>query len=122
MAKTLVFRRTEYVRDYYEFNCTEKDYNNFVDYLSKQTDEHNITRYNILKDLSFEDICMIFNNEKDDIQYELNYQDEPRKWSHIEFISEYIRDMFREYCWSNGCYDSDCDDSYEEYEVIETNE
>ena len=49
MAKTLVFRRTEFVREYYEVQWIEEDYQNFLNYLSEQTDDHNIIRYGILK-------------------------------------------------------------------------
>ena len=67
MAKTLVYRRTEFVRDYYELEWTENDYQNLLDYLSKETDVNSKTRYEILKDLSFDDICKILNDEEDDI-------------------------------------------------------
>ena len=49
MAKTLVFRRTEYVREYYEVEWTDKDYQNFLNYMSERTDDHSVIIYGILK-------------------------------------------------------------------------
>ena len=57
MAKTLIYRRTEFVRDYYELEWTEDDYQNLLNYLSKETDVNSKTRYEILKDLSLQFIA-----------------------------------------------------------------
>ena len=122
MGKRLIFGRTEFIRDYYETTWDEKDYQDFIDYLSKQTDVYDITRYKIFKDLSFEDICKIFNNEKDDIEYKLTYQCGTDQYSYSEFVTEYIRDMLREDCWSMGSDDSECYDAEEECKVAEVDE
>lgn len=122
MEKRLTFRRIEYVKEYYEVTWTEKDYQDLINFLSTRTDTQNVTRYEILKDLSFDDICKIFNNEADDIKYELICQNgADHQWSYTEYIGDYIRDMLREDCWNMGCYDSECDDSEEDCEVIEVN-
>ena len=61
-------------------------------------------------------------NEADDIKYELICQNGTyHQWSYTEYIGDYIRDMLREDCWNMGCYDSECDDSEEDCEVIEVN-
>lgn len=123
MAKTLVFRRTEFVREYYEVQWIEEDYQNFLNYMSEQTDDHNIIRYGILKNLSFDDVCKILNNERDDIQYELTYQAQTNHpFTSHEYIGDYLREMLREECWSRGVYDSECDDSNEELEIVEAAE
>lgn len=122
MGKRLIFGRTEFVRNYYETTWDEKDYQNFINYLSKQTDAYDITRYEILKNLSFEDICKIFNNEKDDIEYKLTYQYGTEQWSHSEFVTEYIREMLREDCWNMGSDDCECYDAEEECKIVEVDE
>ena len=39
MAKTLIFRRTEYVREYYEVQWIEEDYQNFLNCCSAKATE-----------------------------------------------------------------------------------
>ena len=120
MEKTLIFRRTEFVRDYYEVEWTENDYKDFLNYMSERTDDHSVIRYGILKNLSFDDICKILNNEQDDIRYELPYQTQTdHPFTSGEYIGDYLREMLREECWSNGVDDSECDDSNEELEIFE---
>lgn len=123
MAKTLIFKRTEFVRDYYELEWTENDYQNLLDYLSKETDVNSKNRYEILKDLSFDDICKILNDEEDDIQYEVICQPESDSpWSYHQYISDYLKGILVEDCWANGVYDTQCDDSNEELEIFESEE
>ena len=123
MAKTLVYRRTEFVRDYYELEWTENDYQNLLDYLSKETDVNSKTRYEILKDLSFDDICKILNDEEDDIQYEVSCQPESGSpWSYHQYIGDYIGSILCEDSWANGVYDTQCDDVEEELEIFESKE
>ena len=88
--------------------------------MSERTDDHSVIIYGILKNLSFDDVCKILNNERDDIQYELTYQTQTdHPFTSHEYIGDYLREMLREDCWSNGCEDSECDDSYEELEIVE---
>ena len=123
MTKTLIFKRTEFVTDYYELEWTENDYQNLLDYLSKDTDVNSKTRYEILKDLSFDDICKILNDEEDDIRYEVICQpDSDSPWSFHQYIGDYLKEIFREECWGNGVYDTNCDDSNEELEIFENEE
>lgn len=118
MEKTLVFRRTEFVREYYSVEWTEEDYQNFLNYMSERTDDHSVIRYGVLKNLSFDDICKILNNEQDDIRYELPYQTQTdHPFTSGEYIGDYLREMLREECWNNGYDDSECDDCYEEVEI-----
>ena len=109
--------RREYVTEYYSINWTEEDYKNLVEYLKTRTDQHNQTRYNVLKDLSFDDIVSIFDDEKEDICYSINF------YTAIDFytesVREYITDMMREDCWNSGSYDSECYDSDETVEVLQ---
>ena len=120
MAKTLVFRRTEYVREYYIVKWTEEDYQHLLNFVSGLKDEHSIIRYGILKNLSFDDICKILNNEQDDIRYELPYQTQTdHPFTSGEYIGDYLREMLREECWDSGVYDTESDDCYEELEITE---
>ena len=56
MAKEIRYCRTEYVREYYQVNWNERDYQSLLQWLSERKDNHHIARYNVLKDLSFDDI------------------------------------------------------------------
>ena len=108
--RTITLNRREYVTEYYSINWTEEDYKNLVEYLKTRTDQHNQTRYNVLKDLSFDDIVSIFDDEKEDICYSISL--------YTESVREYITDMMREDCWNSGSYDSECYDSDETVEVL----
>lgn len=119
MTKRINFQRVEYVREYYGVEWTEYDYKEFLDWLSRKDDKGSVVRYEVLKDLSFDDICAIFNDEKDDIPYELPCGSGEHAWTYTEYVGDFIRDMLREDCWNSGCYDSECDDSEERVEILD---
>ena len=118
MAKEIRYCRTEYVREDYETSWNEKDYQGLLQWLSERNDNHNITRYEVLKDLSFDDIAAIMNDEKDDILYELICGIGENQWSCQEYVSEFIREQMQEEAWDRGCYDSECYEAEDSIEVI----
>lgn len=118
MAKTISFERVEYVREYYRIEWTEEDYKEFLNWLSRRNDSVGVTRYEVFKDLSFDDIVAIFNDEKDDICYELIYGTE-HQYSCTEYVGDFVRDTLREDCWNYGCIDSECEDSDERVEILD---
>ena len=117
MAKEIRYFRTEYVREDYQVSWNEKDYQNLIQWLSERKDNHNTTRYEVLKDLSFDDIAAIMNNEKDDIPYELICNSGENQWSHKEYVGDYIREQMQEDAWNMGCYDSECYDAEDHFEI-----
>ena len=112
-------RRVEYVQDFYDVTWTEEDYIELLKYLRNHQNVQNITRYEVLKDISFQDVCDILLDRKEDIRWELIYGQQENQWSCVEYLSEYIRDMVREDCFNMGCNDSECYDSEESLEVLE---
>ena len=117
MAKEIKYFRTEYVREYYQVNWTEADYKNLLQWLENKTEPHNVARYNVLKKLSFDDIVAIFNDEKDDISYELTCGSGDHTWTYTEYVSDFIREQIQEDAWNMGCYDSQCFDSEDSIEI-----
>lgn len=118
--KKIRFNRVEFVREYYTVEWTEEDYKSTLEWLSKRDDAHSIAAYGALKDLSFDDIVAILNDEKDDIDFKVVHQvGTDREWSYCEYVGDFIRDMIREDCWNVGCYESECEDSEEDL-TIET--
>ena len=118
--KKIRFNRVEFVREYYTVEWTEEDYKSTLEWLSKRDDAHSIAAYGALKDLSFDDIVAILNDEKDDIDFEVvNQVGTNREWRYSEYVGDFIRDMIREDCWNVGCYESECEDSEEDL-TIET--
>ena len=61
--KKIRFNRVEFVREYYTVEWTEEDYRSTLEWLSKRDDAHSIAAYGALKDLSFDDIVAILNDE-----------------------------------------------------------
>lgn len=119
MAKEIRYRRTGYVREYYQVNWTEADYKSLLQWLENKTEPHNVARYNVLKELSFDDIVAIFNDEKDDISYELPCSSRNHTWTYTEYVSDFIRGEIQEDAWNMGCYDSECYDSEDSIEIEE---
>lgn len=113
--KKIRFNRVEFVREYYTVEWTEEDYKSTLEWLSKRDDVNSVAAYGALKDLSFDDIVAILNDEKDDITFEIvNNAGTDREWTYTKYVGEYIRDMIREDCWNMGCYDSECYNSEED--------
>lgn len=117
IAKEIVYTRVEYVRDYYEVAYGEKDYNDLVKRLSERNNPHDIVRYEVLKNLSFEDIVAIFNNEKEDIEYELTWNRDEYQWKLVEYVGYYIRTVMQEDALNIGCYNSECCETEEGIEI-----
>ena len=116
----IIFKRVEFVREYYEISWTEEDYNSTLEWLSKRDDAHSIAAYGALKELSFNDIIDILEDRKDDIAFEvINNAGQENEWKYSEYVGEFIRDAIREDCWNAGCYDTECDDSDEEMEIVD---
>lgn len=121
MARIISFRRQELVWEEFGRDWTEKDYEEFKEWLGNRTeDPHYATRYNAMKELSFDDICDILAGKRQDISYSLECGTEDYKWSYMESVADYITEIMREECWDCGCIDSwSADDSEEEINVYE---
>lgn len=120
MGRTLTFERTEHLREYYFISWTEDDYKRFLERLSERTneDERAHMAYNILKNLSFDDVCDICTGRKKDINYEVSYPSiSKNSFTYTESISVYIKAHLREEAWDCGPYDSNCDDYDEDIDI-----
>ena len=111
-------RREELVWEIYESEFTERDWFNTLDWLkscSERGDRNSTIRYNAIKHLTFDEICAIFQGEKDDIEYQLGSDE--LAWD--ESVTELLKDFIRQDAWDYGtvdCYPAD--DSTEEFSVI----
>jgi hypothetical protein len=121
MAKVISLRRKELVWEEYGRDWTEKDYEEFKEWLGNRTeDPHYATRYNAMKDVSFDDVCDILAGKRPDISYSLECGTEDNRWSYTESVGDYIIEMMREDAWDYGCMDSwGADDSEEDISIYE---
>lgn len=114
---SIKFLRTEYVREYYELEWNEKNYAELLKYLSEREDGDSKIRYEALKDIPFDRIVAIFNDEADDIRWNFTRTIGDNSWTYSESAYDYIRDMMREDAFNMGAMDFDCYDSDEEFET-----
>lgn len=122
MGKTLVFERKDYVTEHYLIKWTEEDYKKFLKQISKEAKEYEHERivYDILKDLSFEDICDICAGRKEDIHYQINYPSIRKEDSEYNgTISFYIKKYLCEQAWDRGPYSCNCNcEDSDEYMTV----
>ena len=114
---SIKFLRTGYVREYYELEWNEENYAELLKYLSEGEDGDNKIRYEALKDIPFDIIVAIFNDEAEDIRWNFTRTIGDNSWTYSESAYYYIRDMMREDAFNMGAMDFDCYDSDEEFET-----
>ena len=110
--KAICFNRCEYIKEFYRITYSEMDYLRLLKWLSKRDDVENMKRFEVFKDLSFEDIIAIIEEEKEDIVYELGLN-----ISYKESVRDYMMTELRNIAIDNGYWDSDCIDVYENIEI-----
>lgn len=121
MGKVISFRRRELVWEEYGRDWTEKDFDELKEWLSNRTeDPHCATRYAAIKDISFDELCDMFNGKLPEIEWKMQYGDGENSWTYRESIVDYITELMREESWDNGYIDSwGADDSEEEINIYE---
>lgn len=121
MGKVISFRRRELVWEEYGRGWTEKDFNELKEWLSNRTeDSHCMTRYAAIKDVSFDELCDMFNGKLPEVKWEIQCGNDEHSWSYHESITDYITELMREEAWDYGTMDSwGVDDSEEEINIYE---
>ena len=121
MERRISLRRRELVWEEYVREWGEADFEELKEWLSTRIeDPHYAARYFAMKDVSFDELCDMFDGKREDIKYELHCGDENHSWTYNECLTDYIRELMREEAWDYGCYDSwGADDSDEELEIYE---
>lgn len=121
MGKVISLRRRELVWDEYCREWNEKDFNDLKEWLSNRTeDPHCVTRYAAIKDVSFDELCDMFNGKLPAVEWKIEYNSGEHSWSYSENIVDYVTELMREDAWDYGCVDSwGADDSEEEVNIYE---
>lgn len=121
MGKIISFRRKELIWEEYGQDWTEKDFDELKEWLSGRTeDPHYATRYAAIKDVSFDELCDMFNDKIPAVEWEIQYGAEHESWNYHENIVEYVTELMREDAWNAGtreCWGAD--DSEEEISIYE---
>ena len=121
MGKVISFKRKELVWEEYGRDWTEKDFEELKEWLGNRTeDPHCATRYAAIKDVSFNELCDMFDGKIPEVDWKIQCGSEEHSWSYTESIVEYITEIMREDSWDYGCVDSwGADDSEEEIHIYE---
>ena len=121
MGKIISFRRRELVWEEYGRDWTEKDFDELKEWLSNRTeDPHCATRYAAIKDISFDELCDMFNGKLPEVEWKIHCGSEEHSWTYNESIVDYITEIMREDSWDYGCMDSwGADDSEEDINIYE---
>ena len=119
MERRICLRRRELVWEEFVRDWGEAEFEELKGWLSHRTeDPHCTARYYAIKDISFDELCDMFNGKKEDISYELHCGDENHSWLYNESVTDYIREIMRDEAWDFGVYDSwGADDSDEAVEI-----
>ena len=121
MGKVISFRRRELVWEEYGRDCTEEDFNELKEWLGSRTeDPHCATRYAAIKDISFDELCDMFNGKLPEVTWEIQCGNEEHSWSYNESVVDYVTELMRDDAYDYGCRDSwGADDSEEEINIYE---
>lgn len=121
MGKVISFRRRELVWEEYGRDWTEKDFDELKEWLGYRTeDPHCATRYAAIKDISFDELCDMFNGKLPEVTWEIQCGNEEHSWSYNESVVDYITEFMRDDAYDYGCRDSwGADDSEEEINIYE---
>ena len=121
MGKIISFRRRELVWEEYGRDWTEKDFDELKEWLSNRTeDPHCATRYAVMKDISFDELCDMFSGKLPAVEWEIKCGNEEHSWTYNESVTDYIREIMREDAWDYGLMDSwGADDSEEDINIYE---
>ena len=119
--KEIRLSRRELVWEEYVRTWNENDFEEVKKWLSNRTeDPHCMTRYNAMKDISFDELCDMLDGKIEDVTYTLECGSEEHSWSYNESVTDYVRELMRDEAWDYGLFDSwGADDSEEDFEVLE---
>lgn len=121
MGKIISFRRRELVWEEYRREWTAKDFDELKNWLGNRTeDPHSVIRYAAMKDISFDELCDMFDGKLPAVGWTLQCGNENHSWSYDESLVDYITDVMREEAWDCGVIECwGADDSEEEINIYE---
>lgn len=120
MARYINLRYSELVWEDREIAWAEEDYKEYLDKIknSKWREDQDI--YAVLKDVTWDQVCSIFNDEADDIEFKIHSKD----YNSDEFIEQktsvykWLDEVMREEVYDGDVVNTSyADDSYTKYTV-----
>ena len=120
MARRINLRYSELVWEDREIDWTEEDYKRYLDSIEDSKWREDQDAYAVLKDVTWDQVCAIFNDEADDIEFKVHSKcyNSDEFLEHNSSVYEWLDEVMR-----NEVYDSDvidtcyADDSYTKYRV-----